>query len=249
MLAGVAIHVDGRDDQRARGLRHGAAIRRPRRDRAAGDRRRGACRRHRRRRSRGRRAVRRDDQELLEALATSPRSPCARRDRWDASARAPRRSRGCARRRPTRRRAARRSRAWSRPQERERRRLAQDLHDRTAGGLTSVLFALRRLERELADDGQRAQLARGARGRRRRDRGRARSDRRPAAEGARRLRPRPGARAPVRDDRAPQRARRSRPSSPTASTACPPTWRPPPIGSCRRRSETSCAMPARPASA
>ena len=43
-------------------------------------------------------------------------------------------------------------------QERERRRLAQDLHDRTAGGLTSVLFALRRLERELADDGQRAQL-------------------------------------------------------------------------------------------
>ena len=43
-------------------------------------------------------------------------------------------------------------------QERERRRIAQDLHDRTAGGLTSVLFALRRLERELADDGQRAQL-------------------------------------------------------------------------------------------
>ena len=33
-------------------------------------------------------------------------------------------------------------------QERERRRIAQDLHDRTAGGLTSVLFALRRLERE-----------------------------------------------------------------------------------------------------
>ena len=44
-------------------------------------------------------------------------------------------------------------------QERERRRLAQDLHDRTAGGLTSVLFALRRLERELADDEQRAQLS------------------------------------------------------------------------------------------
>ena len=43
--------------------------------------------------------------------------------------------------------------------ERERRRLAQDLHDRTAGGLTSVLFALRRLERELADEGQRAQLS------------------------------------------------------------------------------------------
>jgi two-component system, NarL family, sensor histidine kinase DevS len=44
-------------------------------------------------------------------------------------------------------------------QERERRRLAQDLHDRTAGGLTSVLFALRRLEREIADDEQRATLA------------------------------------------------------------------------------------------
>jgi two-component system, NarL family, sensor histidine kinase DevS len=43
-------------------------------------------------------------------------------------------------------------------QERERRRLAQDLHDRTAGGLTSVLFALRRLERELSDDDQRATL-------------------------------------------------------------------------------------------
>ena len=43
-------------------------------------------------------------------------------------------------------------------QERERRRLAQDLHDRTAGGLASVLFALRRLEREVADDGQRATL-------------------------------------------------------------------------------------------
>jgi signal transduction histidine kinase len=37
-------------------------------------------------------------------------------------------------------------------QERERRRIAQDLHDRTAGGLTSVLFGLRRLEREIGDD-------------------------------------------------------------------------------------------------
>ncbi|MDX6569702.1 MAG: hypothetical protein QOH15_2280, partial [Gaiellales bacterium] len=43
-------------------------------------------------------------------------------------------------------------------QERERRRLAQDLHDRTAGGLTSVLFALRRLERDMSDDGHRAAL-------------------------------------------------------------------------------------------
>lgn len=41
-------------------------------------------------------------------------------------------------------------------QERERRRIAQDLHDRTAGGLTSVLFALRRLERDVGDDGRRA---------------------------------------------------------------------------------------------
>ena len=44
-------------------------------------------------------------------------------------------------------------------QERERRRIAQDLHDRTAGGLTSVLFALRRLERAVGDDDQRAQVS------------------------------------------------------------------------------------------
>ncbi len=44
-------------------------------------------------------------------------------------------------------------------QERERRRIAQDLHDRTAGGLTSVLFALRRLERDAVGEEQRAQLA------------------------------------------------------------------------------------------
>ena len=50
-------------------------------------------------------------------------------------------------------------------QERERRRLAQDLHDRTAGGLTSVLFALRRLERELGDERSARAAERGPRGR------------------------------------------------------------------------------------
>lgn len=43
-------------------------------------------------------------------------------------------------------------------QERERRRIAQDLHDRTASGLASVLFTLRRLERTSVDDEQRAAL-------------------------------------------------------------------------------------------
>jgi two-component system sensor histidine kinase UhpB len=37
-------------------------------------------------------------------------------------------------------------------QERERRRIAQDLHDRTAGALASILFGLRRLERDAPSD-------------------------------------------------------------------------------------------------
>ena len=88
----------------------------------------------------------------------SPRSPSARRARWRERARAE----ALARLRQTQTDAEARRETLSRvieTQERERRRLAQDLHDRTAGGLTSVLFALRRLERELADDVQRSQLS------------------------------------------------------------------------------------------
>ncbi len=44
-------------------------------------------------------------------------------------------------------------------QERERRRIAQDLHDRTAGTLASIQLALRRLERELGGDVAREQAA------------------------------------------------------------------------------------------
>jgi signal transduction histidine kinase len=100
-----------------------------------------------------------DDEEMLSVLATfgaiavhTSRSLTRERGRAEALARL----------RQTETDAEARREMLSRvieTQERERRRLAQDLHDRTAGGLTSVLFSLRRLERELADDDQRAQLS------------------------------------------------------------------------------------------
>ena len=99
-----------------------------------------------------------DDQELLAVLATfaaiavrTSRSLARERARAEALARLRQTQTDAEARRETLARVVE-------TQERERRRLAQDLHDRTAGGLTSVIFALRRLERELADDGQRAQL-------------------------------------------------------------------------------------------
>jgi two-component system, NarL family, sensor histidine kinase DevS len=100
-----------------------------------------------------------DDQELLAVLATFA-AISVRTSRSLARERA--RAEALARLRQTQTDAEAQRETLSRvieTQERERRRLAQDLHDRTAGGLTSVLFALRRLERELADDGQRAQLS------------------------------------------------------------------------------------------
>jgi two-component system, NarL family, sensor histidine kinase DevS len=100
-----------------------------------------------------------DDQELLGVLATfaaiavrTARSLTRERSRAEALARL----------RQTQAEAESRRETLSRvidTAERERKRLAQDLHDRTAGGLTSVLFGLRRLEREMTDDAQRAELA------------------------------------------------------------------------------------------
>ena len=97
-------------------------------------------------------AADRDDGAALTATTRScwrcwppsPRSRSARRAGSRANAPARRRWRGCARRRPTRRRERETLSRVIETQERERRRIAQDLHDRTAGGLTSVLFALRR---------------------------------------------------------------------------------------------------------
>jgi two-component system sensor histidine kinase UhpB len=99
-----------------------------------------------------------DAQELLEALASFA-SIAIRTSRSLGRERA--RAEALARLRQTQTDAEARRETLTRvveTQERERRRLAQDLHDRTAGGLTSVLFALRRLERELTDDEQRATL-------------------------------------------------------------------------------------------
>lgn len=100
-----------------------------------------------------------DDQELLAVLATfaaiavrTSRSLARERARAEALARLRQTETDAEARRETLARVIE-------TQERERRRLAQDLHDRTAGGLASVLFALRRLERELADEDQRAQLS------------------------------------------------------------------------------------------
>ena len=100
-----------------------------------------------------------DDQELLGVLGTFA-AIAVRTARSLARERA--RAEALARLRQTQTDAESRRETLSRvieTQERERRRLAQELHDRTAGGLTSVLFALRRLEREIADDVQRAQLS------------------------------------------------------------------------------------------
>jgi signal transduction histidine kinase len=100
-----------------------------------------------------------DDQELLAVLATfaaisihTSRSMARERARAEALARLRQTETDAEARRETLARVIE-------TQERERRRLAQDLHDRTAGGLTSVLFALRRLERELGDEDQRSQLS------------------------------------------------------------------------------------------
>ena len=100
-----------------------------------------------------------EDQELLGVLATfaaiavrTSRSLARERSRAEALARLRQTQTDAETRRETLARVIE-------TQERERRRLAQDLHDRTAGGLTSVLFALRRLERELGDPDQRAQLS------------------------------------------------------------------------------------------
>ena len=100
-----------------------------------------------------------DDQELLAVLATfaaisihTSRSLARERARAEALARLRQTETDAEARRETLARVIE-------TQERERRRLAQDLHDRTAGGLTSVLFSLRRLERELGDEDQRSQLS------------------------------------------------------------------------------------------
>ena len=186
-----------------------------------------------------------DDQELLEVLATfaaiavhTSRSLARERARAEALARLRQTQTDAEARRETLARVIE-------TQERERRRLAQDLHDRTAGGLTSVLFALRRLERELGDDGAARAAERGARGRLGGDRGRARPDRGPAPEGARRLRPRPCPRAPLLDDRPPQRPRRAAGAGRGPRRRWRPRSRPPSTASCRRRSATSCATPRR----
>jgi signal transduction histidine kinase len=99
-----------------------------------------------------------DDQELLGVLGTFA-AIAVRTSRALARERA--RAEALARLRQTQAEAESRRETLSRvidTAERERKRLAQDLHDRTAGGLTSVLFSLRRLEREMADESQRAQL-------------------------------------------------------------------------------------------
>jgi signal transduction histidine kinase len=99
-----------------------------------------------------------DDQELLEALSSFA-AIAVRTSRALGRERA--RAEALARLRQTQTDAEARRETLTRvveTQERERRRLAQDLHDRTAGGLTSVLFALRRLERELPDEAHRETL-------------------------------------------------------------------------------------------
>ena len=100
-----------------------------------------------------------DDQELLAVLATfaaisihTSRSLARERARAEALARLRQTETDAEARRETLARVIE-------TQERERRRLAQDLHDRTAGGLTSVLFSLRGLERELGDEEQRSRLS------------------------------------------------------------------------------------------
>jgi signal transduction histidine kinase len=159
MLAGVAIHVDGRDPSSLAGF--GTAKRfvghdviaqpvlvgdEPVAVLVAVDRKDGAL-------------FGPDEQELLEALASfaaiavrTSRSLGRERARAEALARLRQTQTDAEARRETLVRVVE-------TQERERRRLAQDLHDRTAGGLTSVLFALRRLEQSSVDGDQRATLA------------------------------------------------------------------------------------------
>jgi signal transduction histidine kinase len=159
MLAGVAIHVDGRDPSTLAGF--GTAKRfvghdviaqpvlvgdEPVAVLVAVDREDGAL-------------FGSDEQELLEALASfaaiavrTARSLGRERARAEALARLRQTQTDAEARRETLARVVE-------TQERERRRLAQDLHDRTAGGLTSVLFALRRLEQDSVDDQQRATIA------------------------------------------------------------------------------------------
>jgi signal transduction histidine kinase len=99
-----------------------------------------------------------DDEELLAVLATFA-AIAIRTARWLARERS--RAEALARLRQTQADAESEREALARvveTQERERRRIAQDLHDRTAGGLTSVLFSLRRIERHV-DEAQREQLA------------------------------------------------------------------------------------------
>jgi signal transduction histidine kinase len=159
MLAGVAIHVDGRDPSSLAGF--GTARRfvghdviaqpvvvseEPAAVIVAVDREDGEL-------------FSPDDQELLEALSHLA-AIAVRTSRALGRERA--RAEALARLRQTQTDAEARRETLTRvveTQERERRRLAQDLHDRTAGGLTSVLFALRRLERSVSDDEQRATLA------------------------------------------------------------------------------------------
>jgi signal transduction histidine kinase len=105
-----------------------------------------------------------DEQELLAVLATFA-ALAVRNSRSLARERA--RAEALARLRQTQADAESRRETLSRvieTQERERRRIAQDLHDRTAGGLTSVLFALRRLERDTPDEERQAQLTEARQG-------------------------------------------------------------------------------------
>jgi signal transduction histidine kinase len=159
MLAGIAIHVDGRDASALSGF--GSAQRFVGRDVIAhpvlvgedpaavivvADKTDGSL-------------FAESDQELLEALASFA-AIAVRASRALGRERA--RAEALSRLRQTQTDAEAKRETLARvveTQERERRRLAQDLHDRTAGGLTSVLFALRRLEREITDADHRATLA------------------------------------------------------------------------------------------
>jgi signal transduction histidine kinase len=158
LLAGVAIHVDGRESSAiasfasARRLEGHDVIAQPvlvadepAAVLLAADRSDGA-------------ELTDDDAELLALLGTFA-AIAIRTSRWLARERA--RAEALARLRQTQADAESERETLSRvieTQERERRRIAQDLHDRTAGGLTSVLFALRRVERDIVDEDQRAQL-------------------------------------------------------------------------------------------
>ena len=160
MLAGVAIHVDGRDPSALDRLRLGA----------------GATSATTSSRSRSSSATSPSpcsSQPTATTARCSARTTrsCSRRSRAFASiavrtsralGRERARAEALARLRQTQTDAEARRETLARvveTQERERRRLAQDLHDRTAGGLTSVLFALRRLEADIEDDAQRETLA------------------------------------------------------------------------------------------